>query len=186
VMAKFDDSYKEDESILKNQKLTGVVQSLESGVIGVQTPLQRLEHTLHKPVALFILPIFALFNAGVEIDFSNTAEVIQHPVTLGVIFGLLVGKFVGIAGASWLAIKMGLCSLPKATNFKHIIGASMLGSIGFTMSIFIAELAFAGQPLNITQAKLGILFSSLIAGVAGYIWLHRVGGEKSKIGSIYE
>lgn len=186
IMGKFEDSYQDDESILKNQKLTGVVQSLEDGVIGVQTPLQRLEHTLHKPVALFILPVFALFNAGVEIDFANTAEVIQHPVTLGVIFGLLVGKFVGIAGASWLAIKFGICSLPKETNFKHIVGAAMLGSIGFTMSIFIAELAFAGQPMNITQAKLGILFSSLVAGVTGYFWLHRVGGEKSKIGTIYE
>ncbi len=185
ILVKFNHSYKEDESILKNQDLSAVVQTLESGVQGVQTPLQRLEHSLHKPVAFFILPVFALFNAGVQIDVSDTFSVLSHPVTLGVVIGLLVGKFIGIAGASWLAIHFGLCSLPKMTSFKHILGAAILGSIGFTMSIFIAELAFASQPEMIVQAKLGILFSSLIAGVIGYLWLRSLGGEKQKIGSIY-
>lgn len=178
VLAKFNNSYKDNESILKNQNLSGVVQTLEDGVIGVQTPLQRLEHSLHKPVAFFVLPIFALFNAGITIDFSNALQIFSHPVTLGVSFGLLVGKFIGIAGAAWLAVHFGLASLPKDTTMKHILGAAMLGSIGFTMSIFIAELAFASNAEMIVQAKVGILFSSLVAGISGYLWLRSLGDEK--------
>ncbi|MBU2984179.1 Na+/H+ antiporter NhaA [Saccharophagus degradans] len=183
ILYKFKKGCEEDESILRNEHLSGLVQTLENGVVGVQTPLQRLEHSFHKPVAFFILPVFAIFNAGVTIDFGNAFQLFNHPITLGVVFGLLFGKFVGITGASWLAIRFGLCSLPNDTSMKHIIGASMLGSIGFTMSIFIAELAFVSQPEMIIQAKLGILLSSLVAGVAGYLWLHKLGGEKSRIGS---
>jgi len=182
MLIRFNDGYKGDESILKNQHLSAIVQTLEDGVIGVQTPLQRLEHSFHKPVAFFILPIFALFNAGVAIDFNNILHALNHPVTMGVVFGLLFGKFIGIIGASWLALHFGLCSLPKDTSMKHIVGAAMLGCIGFTMSIFIAELAFAAQPQMIVQAKLGILVSSIIAGGAGYFWLYKLGGKKSPIG----
>ena len=171
ILVKFQSSYKEDESILTNQELGGIVQTMENGVLGVQTPLQRLEHSLHQPVAFFILPIFAIFNAGVTIPLENTFEMFTHPVTLGVMFGLMAGKCIGIAGFSWLAIRMGLCSLPNGTNMKQIFGAAILGSIGFTMSIFIAELAFVGQPTMILQAKLGILVSSLTAGFIGYFWL---------------
>lgn len=171
ILVQFKAGYKEDESILKNQRLSAIVQTLEDGVLGVQTPLQRLEHSLHKPVAFFVLPIFALFNAGVVIDANTTLQALREPVALGIIFGLLVGKFIGIAGLSWLAVRLGICELPKSTNIKHIIGAAMLGSIGFTMSIFIAELAFVDQPQMIMQAKLGILLSSVLAGCAGYFWL---------------
>nr|WP_224745908.1 Na+/H+ antiporter NhaA [Neiella litorisoli] len=186
LLQKFEHSYTHSADILKNPTMNGIVHTLESGVQGVQPPLQRLVHSLHKPVAFMVLPIFALFNAGVTIDFANTSEIISHPVTLGVITGLIFGKFIGIAGASWLAIRLGWSVLPTDTTMRHIIGASMLGSIGFTMSIFIAELAFSHQPDMVVHAKLGILFASLIAGVCGYLWLLRIGGEKSAIGSVYE
>ena len=180
MLDRFDASHKPGESILKNQNMSGVVQTLENGIHGVETPLQRLEHDLHLPVAFLVLPIFALFNAGVPIDFANLGGALSHPLTLAVAAGLVVGKLVGIAGAGWLAVRLGLAELPKGVSMGHIAGAALLGGIGFTMSIFIAELAFAHQPEMILQAKLGILGASLVAGTAGYLWLYRLGGDSAK------
>jgi len=179
MLDRFDASHKPGESILRNQQLSAVVQSLENGIHGVETPLQRLEHTMHMPVAFLVLPLFALFNAGVVIDFANLGAALSHPVTLGVGIGLVVGKFFGIAGFSWLAIRLGLVALPRDVRIGHIGGAALLGGIGFTMSIFIAELAYANQPEMILQAKLGILLASLLAGTIGYLWLYRLGGEST-------
>jgi NhaA family Na+:H+ antiporter len=178
MLDRFDSSYKQGESILRNQQLSAVVQTLENGIHGVEPPLQRLEHTMHMPVAFLVLPLFALFNAGVEIDFANLAQSLSHPVTLGVGLGLVLGKFVGIAGVSWLAVRLGLATLPKGVNFRHIGGVALLCGIGFTMSIFIAELAFDHQPAMILQAKLGILSASLLAGTMGYLWLYRLGSAQ--------
>ncbi len=180
LLDQYDSSFKPGESILQNQRLITVVQTIEKGVKGVATPLQRLEYTLHAPVAFFVLPVFALFNAGIQIEFSDIFTAISRPVTLGVIFGLLIGKFVGIAGFTWIAVKLDWVILPRGVQMAHIFGAAMLGSIGFTMSIFIAELAFVNHPEMIEQAKLGILFASLFAGIAGYLWLHRVGSPTKK------
>ena len=177
MLDRFDASHKPGESILRNQQLSGVVQSLEIGIHGVETPLQRLEHSMHLPVALLVLPLFALFNAGVTIDFNNLGGALSHPVTIGVTLGLIAGKFIGIAGGAWLALKLGLAALPRGARLAHIGGAALLGGIGFTMSIFIAELAFAHQPEMILQAKLGILVASLLAGTAGYFWLYRLGAK---------
>jgi len=176
LLDRFDASHNPGESILRNQRLSGVVQTLENGIHGVETPLQRLEHTMHMPVAFLVLPIFALFNAGVHIDFANLGQALTQPLTLGVSLGLLVGKFIGIAGISWLAVRSGMVALPSGVHMGHISGAALLGGIGFTMSIFIAELAFAQQPDMIQQAKLGILSASLVAGLLGYLWLYRLGG----------
>jgi NhaA family Na+:H+ antiporter len=118
--------------------------------------------------------LFALFNAGVVIDFGNLVGALTHPITAGVAVGLIGGKFIGIVGSSWLAVRMGFASLPENVHLGHIAGAALLGAIGFTMSIFIAELAFANQPEMIQHAKLGILSASLLAGVAGYLVLHRL------------
>lgn len=180
MLDRFDASYQPGDQILRNQQMSGVVQTLENGIHGVETPLQRLEHSMHLPVAFFVLPIFALFNAGVSIDFANIGGALSHPITLGIVVGLLFGKFIGIAGGSWLAIKMGIAVLPDSVRMGHIAGASLLGGIGFTMSIFIAELAFAHQPEMIIQAKLGILFASLIAGVSGYLWLYKLGSKTAQ------
>jgi Na+:H+ antiporter, NhaA family len=118
-----------------------------------------------------------LFNAGIPLDFSILGETLTHPVTLGVSMGLIAGKVLGISLSSWLAIKAGIGQLPAGTRFNQIIGVSLLGGIGFTMSIFIAELGFAHQPELLLMAKTGILFASLFAGIAGFIWLFLAGSK---------
>jgi len=168
-------SRKKDDSPLTNKKLYTVVQNLEESVNGVQTPLQRLEHIWHLPVAFIVIPIFAIFNAGIPIQFNSLSDTLTHPVMLGVAFGLFFGKFIGITGACWLALKFGIGQLPTGTRFSQIAAVSILGGIGFTMSIFIAELGFMGQPENLLMAKTGVLLASLLAGVIGYIWLWFLG-----------
>jgi NhaA family Na+:H+ antiporter len=171
LMVRFDASYDPGKDIMTNTKLRGIVQTLENGVHKVETPLQRLEHSMHMPVAFIIIPVFALINAGIPIDFSGIAETLTHPVTMGVMAGLVLGKFIGIAGASWVALKLGVGQLPAQTSFSQIAGVSLLAGIGFTMSIFIADLGFAGQTEYLLMAKTGILIASLVAGAGGFIWL---------------
>ncbi|MEW5757458.1 MAG: Na+/H+ antiporter NhaA [Pseudomonadota bacterium] len=171
LLDKFDAAHAPGQSIMKNDTQKSLLQALENGVHGVTTPLQRLEHNLHLPVAFLIIPIFALANAGVPLHFSDLGTTLGHPVTLGVIAGLVLGKVTGIAGASWLALKLGIGMLPRGTTMAQIVGVGLLGGIGFTMSIFIAELAYAHQPEYLVMAKTGILFASAIAGIAGYLWL---------------
>lgn len=178
LIARFDASHEAGKSILTNDKLQTVVQTLENGVQQVETPLQRLEHIWHLPVAFLVIPVFALFNAGIPLEFASLRETLAHPVTLGVGLGLIVGKFVGITGASWLALKLGVGQLPAGTRFSQIAGVSLLGGIGFTMAIFIAELGFAQQPYYLLMAKTGILIASLLTGMAGFIWLYLASGRR--------
>ncbi len=172
LMDKFDASHKPGVGLMRNEEQHSILQTLENGVHMVETPLQRLEHTFHAPVAFLIIPLFALANAGIPIDFDSLGETLSHPVTIGVMVGLILGKFIGIAGFSYLAIKLGIGKLPEGVSFVQIAGVSLLAGIGFTMSIFIAELAFAGQIEYLLMAKTGILFASLIAGACGYLWLY--------------
>jgi len=174
LMAKFDASHEPGKSIMTNDNLRAVVQALENGVHKVETPLQRLEHGLHLPVAFLVIPIFAFINAGIPIDMGDIGNTLSHPVTLGVILGLVLGKFIGIAGFCWLALKMGIGQLPDKTRFSQIAGVALLAGIGFTMSIFIADLGFANQPEYLLMSKTGVLVASLIAGIGGYIWLWKV------------
>lgn len=171
----FVSSRKQDDSLMTNEKLYSVVQQLEENVKGVQTPLQRLENIWHLPVAFIVIPIFALFNAGIPIQLARFSEILTHPVMLGVTLGLLFGKFIGITGACWLALRFGIGQLPTDTRFSQIAAVSVLGSIGFTMSIFIAELGFANQPEYLLMAKTGVLSASLLAGLLGYVWLWWLG-----------
>lgn len=157
----------------------GVVQSLLDGIHMIETPLQRLEHSLHVPVAFIIIPLFALANAGIPIVPEKIPLLLQEPITLGIIFGLVFGKLIGIGGLSLLAVKLGIGQLPEGTRPKHIIGVGMIGGIGFTMSIFIAELAFYGQQRELILAKTGVLFASVIAGLAGFFWLYFTAGTDS-------
>lgn len=131
------------------------------------TPLQRLEHRMHPLVAFIIMPIFALCNAGVEIN-SSIFDNGMSRVTLGIIFGLIFGKLIGIIGCTWLFTKLKWASLPDGLNFKHIIGVGFLASIGFTMSLFITELAFTDVQL-ITEAKFGVLIASFFASIIGFM-----------------
>jgi NhaA family Na+:H+ antiporter len=178
LIARFDASHEAGKSIMTNDKLQTVVQTLENGVQQVETPLQRLEHIWHLPVAFLVIPVFALFNAGIPIEFGTLRETLSHSVTLGVGLGLVVGKFVGITGASWLALKLGIGQLPAGTRFNQVAGVSLLGGIGFTMAIFIAELGFAQQTEYLLMAKTGILTASLLAGMAGFVWLYLASGRR--------
>lgn len=168
----------QDDTLMTNEKLYSVVQNIEESVKGVQTPLQQLENSWHLPVAFIVIPIFALFNAGIPIQFNSLSETFTHPVMLGVTFGLLFGKFIGITGACWLALRLGIGQLPSGTRFSQIAAVSVLGGIGFTMSIFIAELGFANQPEYLLMAKTGVLTASLLAGLVGFIWLWWLGNKK--------
>ena len=169
---KIKEAYKNNENILVNDVLRSRVKALGTGSYLVQAPAQVLETKLHLSTAYLVIPIFALANAGVAINFSDFGGIIFHPVSMGIGLGLVLGKLIGIAGFTWIAVKAGICNLPKDLNMNHIIGVAFMGGIGFTMSIFIAELGFAQHPEDLLMAKTGILFASFTAGITGFIWLY--------------
>jgi len=158
-----------DHTMHENQK--AILFNIKDTIDSVMSPSARLEHTLHLPVSLIIIPIFALANAGISIDFSSIGSTLLEPVALGIIFGLLAGKILGIAGVAFLAIKLGIAKLPQDSSMSQLFGVAALGGIGFTMSIFVADLAFLGNDVLIFQAKMGILLASFIAGLSGFFWL---------------
>ena len=135
---------------------------------GEKTPSFILQHLLHKPVAFFILPLFALANTCLPID-SNLHNSMTQTYSLGIIIGLVIGKPLGIWLFSFIAVSLGLSRLPTDLKWSNIIGIGLLGGIGFTMSIFITLLAFDNQTI-VNNSKIAILFASLIAGIIGFIW----------------
>jgi Na+:H+ antiporter, NhaA family len=165
------EKYPIQDNYMMHEKQKALLQNIKDKIDAVGTPAARLEHTLHLPVALVIIPLFALANAGIAIDFSSIGNTILEPVSLGIISGLVFGKVIGIFGLSWLAIKLKIAQLPKGSTMSQIFGVSFLGGIGFTMSIFVADLAFISSPELILQAKVGILSASLFAGLFGFFWL---------------
>ncbi|MDA3908460.1 MAG: Na+/H+ antiporter NhaA [Sulfurimonas sp.] len=146
-----------------HEKQKAILLNIKDKIDAVGTPSSRLEHDLHLPVSLIVIPLFALANAGISIDFSSIGDTIVEPVSLGIIAGLILGKVLGIAGVAWLAIKLGIAKLPQGSTMNQIFGVAFLGGIGFTMSIFVADLAFLGNDALIFQAKVGILSSSMFA-----------------------
>jgi len=141
------------------------LHALESEAEKLGTPLARLEHALHPWVAYFIMPVFALANAGVAVE-GNLLATLGQPVSLGVILGLFLGKQVGVLGAAWLAVRAGVAAMPAGVRWSQVWGVSLLCGIGFTMSLFIASLAFP-DPELLDAAKVGILAGSLVSGLAG-------------------
>jgi NhaA family Na+:H+ antiporter len=135
-----------------------------------ESPLHRLEHALARPVALLIVPIFGFANAGVSLSGLGISDLLA-PLPLGIAAGLFLGKQIGIFGAVWLAVRFGLATMLRGASWLQLYGVSLLCGIGFTMSLFIGSLAFPTRPELIEQAKLGILFGSLISAVAGYLIL---------------
>lgn len=176
----FDRSYLTNNNILTNEEMFSIARTIENGAQRVSTPLQRLEQFWHLPVAFLVIPVFALGNAGIPLEFGRLGEVFTHPVTAGVGLGLVLGKVIGISGASWIALKLGLASLPAHTSFSQIAALSLLGGIGFTMAIFIAELGFAEHPELLVLAKTGIIFASLFSGIVGFVLLWLLGSRKSR------
>ena len=144
------------------------------------TPLRRWEDALSLPVALFILPLFALTNAGVEIAFGSFRDSFLNPTGLGIIAGLVIGKFIGISGACWLALRYNLGRLPVGVNFQHVVGASLIAGIGFTMSTFIAALGFDGQPEYLQNAKTSILLASVVAAFLGLLYLRIISAKDTR------
>lgn len=135
------------------------------------TPLQRLEHSMHPLVGFVVMPIFALANGGITFS-SSFFDDLGSNVSLGVIFGLVLGKFIGIVGFSKILIHLKLTTLPEGVNWRQIYGVAMLAGIGFTMSLFITDLAFI-DPAYILQAKIGIFVASLFCGIIGYLTLRK-------------
>jgi NhaA family Na+:H+ antiporter len=134
------------------------------------SPAAKMEHTLHKPVAFFILPLFAMANTGIVIS-SEWAQGLGEASSMGIMLGLIFGKPIGIFFFSLVGSILGLCALPKDLKWTNILGVGFLGGIGFTMSIFITLLAFKGDPLLIDNSKIAILLASLTAGTIGYLFL---------------
>ncbi|HEX8322702.1 MAG TPA: Na+/H+ antiporter NhaA [Tepidisphaeraceae bacterium] len=142
------------------------IKAMEEASQAVQTPLARVEHALLRPTNFLIVPLFALANAGVDVR-SGVGPAVNSPVMWGVLGGLLVGKPVGILLASWLAIRSGLGAMPLGASRLQIIGVGALCGIGFTMSLFVANLAFPGDTATLSAAKVGILVASILSGVLG-------------------
>jgi NhaA family Na+:H+ antiporter len=158
----------EDEIVLTNRQIA-MLKRVESASDRVISPLQSLEDNLHLAVNFVILPLFAFANAGVV--FSGSGELVGD-VTWAIAAGLLFGKFFGIYLFTWLAVKMGIAGMPRGMTWKTTAGVSLLGGIGFTVSLFITNLSFGeGQAVLLNQAKFGVLLGTLVAGMLGFLYL---------------
>ncbi|MDX1420166.1 MAG: Na+/H+ antiporter NhaA [Rubricoccaceae bacterium] len=168
LLAQFSEGLKPGRVAPTNEQREAV-HALEQACEKVETPLQRLEHDLHGVVAFFVMPVFALANAGVALGGGG---LVSDPAALGIILGLVVGKPLGVFGLAWLSVRLGLAQQPSDVTWSQLFGVSLLTGIGFTMSIFIANLAYDSAAL-LDSAKLGILLASFVAGVVGYVLLRR-------------
>ncbi len=147
-----------------------VIEHLETVLGRAHSPLHSLEHVLAPYVAFLIMPVFAFANAGVAL--GGSASGLTSMVALGAGLGLLLGKPIGVAGGAWLVVRTGLARLPPGANWAGVIGVGLLAGIGFTMALFVADLAFGQSPL-LDQAKLGVLAASVVAALLGLAFLSR-------------
>jgi NhaA family Na+:H+ antiporter len=157
--------------LLSNREQLNIVESIHSRAEDALPTGLVLEHHLHPIQVWLILPLFALANAGVTIG-GDLLAVLRNPLALGIILGLVIGKPLGIGLMSWLAVTSGRGALPGGVRWSHVFGAGCLAGVGFTMSLFISDLAFDNEVL-IATAKIGILAASLTSGVLGYVILSR-------------
>ena len=160
------------DSVLGNAGQLDALVTLDDAATDMRPPGLTLERFLHPVQAFVILPLFALFNAGVSLGGRGLA-VLSEPVALGVIVGLLAGKLVGVFLLSWVAVRTGYAGLPEGVTWPQVAGVGLLAGVGFTMSLFVGELAFGAGPM-LDAAKVGILLASLTAGVSGYLLLRAV------------
>lgn len=166
VLDRFETAGEKGENVLANEERQAALLALNHAAYRLEPPLHELEHALHPWVAFAIVPVFALANAGVVFG-GGAAEALASPVALGIVAGLVAGKQIGVTLFAWLAVKGGISELPEGVSWRHVYGAGWLAGIGFTMSLFITDLAFPDGEL-VAAAKLGILAASLIAGVVGF------------------
>lgn len=158
---------KEEEQQEEADAVLGEIEELSKGT---ESPLERFERLAHPWASYFVIPVFALANAGVLLTWDSVTGALGSTITVGILGGLFIGKLIGIVGFSLIAIKLKIATLPVGCNWKHITGAGLLAGIGFTVALFITDLAFTEEVL-ISQAKIGILFASLLAGTMGYLVL---------------
>jgi NhaA family Na+:H+ antiporter len=154
----------------RHDEMQASLGELEELTIETESPLERMERLCHPWSAFLVLPLFALANAGVSLSGEAISGALASPVTLGVALGLLIGKALGVTVVAWLVVKVGIASLPTGVTWTQVTGAGLLAGIGFTVALFIAQLAFA-DPVMVEEAKIGILAASLVAGIGGYILL---------------
>lgn len=146
-----------------------LLETIKDVATDAETPLQKVEYSISPFIAFLVLPLFALANTGIHLH-GGVWEILLHPVSMGIGTGLIIGKIIGIVGVSKLMVWFGLAELPSGVNWDHIYGIALLAGVGFTMSLFISELAFTDDNI-IYVAKIGILLTSLLAGVLGFIYL---------------
>ena len=171
-IAVFEQAGLTEENVLTNPRQRGALHSLETAVHQAETPLQRLEHIMHPWVLFVIMPLFALANAGVSLS-GDVASAFTDPVALGIIAGLVLGKPIGIVSFSWFAVRLGVTTLPSGVSWRWITGLACLAGIGFTMSLFVAGLAFVDAG-RLEIAKLAILSASFVAGTVGWLMLRHL------------
>ena len=165
------DSYPVTTDYVVHEKQKAILQNIKDKIDAVTSPAAILENVLHLPVGLIIIPMFALANAAIPVNLSTFGTDLTSNVALGIIFGLVLGKITGIFGISWIATKLKLAQLPSGATLSQLFGVSALAGIGFTMSIFVSDLAFIDNEALGMQSKLAIIVASLSAGTLGFVWL---------------
>ena len=176
ILNRLDESDKKAD-VLSNREHQGSILSMEVLTTHAETPMQRMERFLHPWVTFMIVPLFALANAGIPLGNFSTA--VTSSVSLGVIFGLIIGKQIGITLFTWISVKTNLSIMPREVSWRQIYGVSWLAGIGFTMSIFITNLSLT-SPALVLQSKMGILLASLICGIVGYLILRTTSASPNK------
>ena len=156
-----------------------IALTIPTNTVIEESPLEKLEHLLVRPVNFLIMPIFALANTNIRFE-NKMIDGLSSPLGLGIICGLALGKPIGVSLFSWLSVKLGIAKLPNKVNWRHIFGLGLLAGIGFTMSVFIALLSFSTIEYQI-QAKFAILVSSVLAGISGYVFLSSLNHKKTMV-----
>ncbi len=176
LLRKFTEAEDHVNPFQVNEQQQHIIRFMQREHVLVEPPLQRLEHALHPLCVIGILPLFAFSNSGITIDFSSIGSLLLERVTLGVFFGLVLGKQIGVTLFSWIAVKLGWAELPEGMTWRHVYGLSCLAGIGFTMALFISELAFkSGDPAlmerYLAESKIGVFIASFTAGIVGLVIL---------------
>jgi len=168
---RLEKKFNNNNHILAKQEEHEVINDIERVAETSTTPLQRWEKTVRRPIALFVLPLFALSNAGIPVNIDALPQTFNSNEFWGIFLGLILGKSVGISLFTWIALRFGLGTLPNYVTMQHVIGIGLLGGMGFTMSIFIAGIGFEEMQTTLINAKTAILSGSLLAGIIGYTWM---------------
>ena len=160
------------------ERAEAIIKEIERLTSGTEGPMEQIEGLVHPWVSFLILPVFALANAGIVFTSDSVSAAAESSVTLGVLVALPVGKALGVFGATWLAVRLGIGSLPEGVSWGQVLGVGLLAGIGFTVAIFVSSIAFDDAAL-VDQAKMGVFAASVLAGVVGYVLLRAAGGRAS-------